>query len=248
MASIEKRLFLIFTKSGFAHLNYVFIQGAMIVIFDVDGTLIGGEEQDWPSFDNALVSEAGFSPNADFWQSLEEITGKSIVRAVAETMGIEYTLELEERIRKSYLKNLRKAAPYKGDVFTPKPGAVEILNLLKVTPVFDVAIATGDFSETSRFKIGSAGLDISGIPYASCSDAALRKDIIATAAERAGQQTEDVIYVGDGVWDLRACKQLDIPFIGTGAKLERLKAAGAEYIAEDLHPSTLLPILNELVS
>lgn len=220
----------------------------MIIIFDVDGTLIGGEEQDWPSFDRAIELETGFKPNEAFWASIEEITGRAIIRAIAKAAEIEYSTELEDRIRKHYLKNLRKAAPFKGEVFVPKPGALEILNLLKMTPIFDVAIATGDFSETSRFKLGSAGIDIAGIPFASCSDAEMRKDIITLAAKKAGHDVADMIYVGDGLWDLRACRQLDITFIGTGMNIDRLREGGAKYLVDDLSPSTLLPILNGIMN
>ena len=219
----------------------------MLVVFDVDGTLIGGEEQDWPSFDNAITQETGFKPHEEFWLKLEEITGASIVKAVAEEVGIPATPELVDSIQQQYLKNLRKAAPFKGDVFLPKPGAREILTLLKTTPIFDAAIATGDFSETIKFKLGSAELDISGLPFASCSDEVIRKDIIALAAEKAGYPIEETVYVGDGRWDLRACKQLEIPFIATGRDIEKLKALGAEYIAPNLYPQTLLPILNRIL-
>ena len=198
----------------------------MVIVFDVDGTLIGGEEQDWPSFDAALESEFGFRPDETFWKQVHEITGRSIIQKAAEFVGREHSEELESRLRAAYLSNLRKAAPFKDTVFQPKPGAIEILSLLKLTPVFDVAIATGDFKETSQFKLGSAGLDIRGIPYASCSDAFARKDIISEAVERAGAQIVDAVYIGDGPWDLRASQQLEIPFIGTGRNTQRLRDAG----------------------
>lgn len=220
----------------------------MVIVFDVDGTLIGGEEQDWPSFDAALLEEFGFSPDERFWKEVHEVTARAIIRKAADYAGKEHSPELELRVRNAYLKNLRAAAPFKRSVFQPKPGAVEILNLLKQTPVFDVAIATGDFKDTSQFKLGSAGIDIGSIPYASSSDAHARADIIRISVERAGLQIEDAVYVGDGPWDLRASQELEIPFIGTGRKLDRLREAGAEWIAEDLQPATLLPILNKICS
>ena len=221
----------------------------MVIVFDVDGTLIGGEEQDWPSFDAALQSELGFSPGQDFWAGLDDVTARNIVMRSAEAVGIQVPEDgsLEEKVKRGYLNNLRKAAPFKRSVFLPKPGAVEVLQLLKQTPIFDVAIATGDFKETSQFKLGSAGIDIKGIPFASSSDERFRKDIIAEAVKRAGGMIEEAVYIGDGPWDLKACEQLDIPFIGTGRKPERLEAAGADWIVQDLSPATLLPILNKVV-
>lgn len=219
----------------------------MVIVFDVDGTLIGGEEQDWPSFDAALYKVMGFHPDAEFWAGTHEITGRAIIRRVAEVTGIPWDESIEARVRKLYLENLRSAAPFKGTVFLPKPGAAEILELLRNTPIFDVAIATGDFKESSQFKLASAGLDIRGLPYASSSDAGVRSEIIRTAVERAGYSIVDAVYVGDGPWDFRACEQLQIPFVGTGRKIDRLKELGATRIAEDLQPSTLLPLLHQIL-
>jgi phosphoglycolate phosphatase-like HAD superfamily hydrolase len=220
----------------------------MIIIFDVDGTLIGGEEQDWPCFTEAIAGETEFRPEKEFWRSIQEFTGRAIVRAVAEKVGVNYSGDLEDGIRKQYLKNLRKACPYKGEVFFPNPGVVEMLNLLKTSPIFDVAIATGEFSEVSRFKLASAGINISGIPFATSSDAELRKDIIRLAAEKAGYDVSDAIYVGDGLWDMRACNQLEIPFIGTGKRIQRLREAGVEYLVDDLCPATLLPVIHSIIN
>lgn len=219
----------------------------MVIVFDVDGTLIGGEEQDWPSFDQALESELGLMPDEAFWKTITEVTGKAIVRSVCEVRGMEFTDEIVERVNRTYLQNLRKAAPFKNTVFLPKPGAVEILNMLKSTPIFDVAIATGDFAETSKFKLQSAGIPTSGIPHVSASDREVRADIISLAAEKAGYQVHDAIYVGDGLWDMRACEQLDIPFIGTGRNIDKLKAAGVESIVTSLEPTVLLPMIQRLV-
>jgi len=219
----------------------------MTLIFDVDGTLIGGEEQDWPSFDAALVSEIGFKTDRPFWESLEEVTAKAIIRRAAEQVDIAYTEDLASRIEALYLKNLRQSAPHKGTVFQPKAGVLEILNILKQTAVFGVAIATGDFRSTSRFKLGSAEIDIEGIPHLSSSDREKRADIITLAAERAGGVVEESIYFGDGIWDLKACEKLGIPFVGTGRNIDQLKAAGAEHVVEDLSPERVLPLVQQLL-
>ena len=39
----------------------------MLVIFDVDGTLIGGEPADWLAFDTAIESVLGFSADETFF-------------------------------------------------------------------------------------------------------------------------------------------------------------------------------------
>jgi phosphoglycolate phosphatase-like HAD superfamily hydrolase len=218
----------------------------MILVFDVDGTLIGGEEQDWPSFDEAIRMTIGFQPNPAFWAALPEVTARAIVQQACQQVELEWTHELEDKVCKRYLENLRQAAPFKKTVFLPKPGVLETLELLKSTGVFGVAIATGDFGPTSRFKLASAGVPFQGLAYACSSDHAQRHEIIKLAVERAGYEIEDAIYIGDGTWDLKACELLDIPFIGTGSRKEALTGLGAR-VVEDLSPGSLLPLVRSII-
>jgi phosphoglycolate phosphatase-like HAD superfamily hydrolase len=74
---------------------------------------------------------------------------------------------------------------------------------------------------------------------ATCSDHPRRSEIIRLAAQRAGRPLSDSIYIGDGVWDLRACRDLGVRFIGTGSRLHLLKKAGAEHTIEVLGAEVL---------
>ena len=100
-----------------------------------------------------------------------------------------------------------------------------------------VAIATGDWRETITFKLGAAGIPLDGIPMATSSDFYTRAEIIAGAVVKAGRELHEAIYVGDGLWDLRACRMLGIPFMGVGARTELLRKSGAEYILPSLDPA-----------
>ena len=56
---------------------------------------------------------------------------------------------------------------------------------------------------------------------------------------RTARAHERVVSLGDGVWDVRAAAELRLPFIGvgSGAGAERLRAAGAATVLEDLSDS-----------
>jgi phosphoglycolate phosphatase-like HAD superfamily hydrolase len=41
--------------------------------------------------------------------------------------------------------------------------------------------------------------------------------LAATAQRRPADGFERVVYVGDGLWDVRACVRLGLPFVGIGA-------------------------------
>jgi phosphoglycolate phosphatase-like HAD superfamily hydrolase len=82
-------------------------------------------------------------------------------------------------------------------------------------------------------------MDYDTYPSASADDAPQRVAIMQLAVERAASRygsIDDSVYVGDGVWDARACHALGIPFIGIGVAghAEKLREAGALIVFADL--------------
>jgi phosphoglycolate phosphatase-like HAD superfamily hydrolase len=89
-------------------------------------------------------------------------------------------------------------------------------------------------------KLQAAGQSLSGFPMATSDDAFDRAEVIQVAADRAkeryGQREwSSIVYVGDGVWDLRAAKSLGIGFVGiaSGGKAEAFVKAGAKHVLPD---------------
>jgi len=100
---------------------------------------------------------------------------------------------------------------------------------------------------SARFKLASAGLPVDGIPWASADDACDRVEILRTAIQRAGRQYdqvafEKVVYIGDGVWDVRAAKALRIGFLGLASsnKARRLVEEGASCVLPDFSDPVLV--------
>jgi len=206
----------------------------MLIIFDVDGTLIGGDYHDWKCFDEAIKQVVGFVPTREFFASLPEITAQAIAEASVRAAKKEVGTGLEERICEEYFRGLRQVHSRHPQAFQPRSGVVQLLSHLSSLPGVGVAIATGDWHCTISFKLAAAGIDVSRFPMATCSDHPCRSEIIRIAAQRAGQSLSNAIYVGDGVWDLRACRDLELRFVGTGSRLHLLKDAGAEHTFETL--------------
>ncbi len=94
-------------------------------------------------------------------------------------------------------------------------------------------IATGGWEHSARLKLKLSGLERFGLPLASSDDAVKRADIMRIAARRtlarAAMENMVFTYVGDGVWDLQASRELDWAFIGiaSGARALQLARAGA---------------------
>jgi phosphoglycolate phosphatase-like HAD superfamily hydrolase len=84
----------------------------------------------------------------------------------------------------------------------------------------------------------SAGLCYDDYPAASGDDALNRESIIRLSMQRAAERygrVDSTVYVGDGVWDARACGSIGIPFIGIGrdGRAARLSAEGAVCVFPD---------------
>ncbi len=218
----------------------------MLIIFDVDGTLIGGEPFDWKCFNDAFSSETGRTIGDDEWMELEEVTARSLVYHVLSEHPPARIRHLETCIAKAFLKNLQETNERNQNAFQIAPGTTRLLDRLQNDDRFEVGIATGDWLESITFKLDQAGIAIEQYPHATASDARKRADIIALAAQRAGRSIDEVVYVGDGVWDLKACRELDIPFIGTGARTEALTNAGARWTLPILDTIPFLDILEEI--
>ena len=79
---------------------------------------------------------------------------------------------------------------------------------------------------------------------------ARRIDIIRRAVAQAtsGAEASEVVYVGDGTWDVKACRELSIGFVGrsTSETETRLIDEGAKAMIPDFsEPSTLTTLLED---
>ncbi len=207
-----------------------------MIVFDVDGTLVGGEAADWTSFEAAFKEVAGFALTREFFLSLEEITAQAIIHHALADLPLEERKSKEQAVSQGYLQRLKAAHLGDDRSFLPTEGAIDLIHALREKEI-PIAIATGDWRESISFKLQSAGIPFAGIPLVTSSEYYSRADIIAAAVTEANQTLDQAIYVGDGTWDLRACRKLGIPFIGVGKRREKLRAAGAEHILSDLNPA-----------
>ena len=205
------------------------------MVFDVDGTLIGGEATDWASFGSAFEEVAGFVLDAAFFARIEEITARAIVHQALAKFFLEQRKQMENAVRDGYLRRLKCAHELDSTSFPALEGTLALLEELKKKGV-PIAIATGDWFETITFKLRAAGIPFEDIPMVTSSDFYSRADIVAGAVAKAGRQLHEAVYIGDALWDFRACQKLGIPFIGVGARTEKLQSAGAAFTLADLSP------------
>lgn len=208
-----------------------------LIIFDVDGTLTDTMAVDARCFLRSFAEVFDFAGVDPDWSLYKNATDAGIVNEVFESRTGRAPSEMETVKFREHLVALFRSASREAS-FAAVAGARELLAQLGCMDAYQVALATGCWRDSARVKMASAGMSYDDYPSASADDAVDRESIIKLAIERAsrriGGKFSGAVYVGDGVWDARACRNLGIPFIGIGAQGEKLAAAGAARIFSDL--------------
>ncbi len=205
-----------------------------LVMFDIDGTLTASDDVDGLCYLQALTDVFQFIGVDGDWSQYPHCTDEGILTHLFQTRLQRSPRQAEvAALRDRFVALLNAAAAVQP--FRPIAGAGEFLGRLSATNDHCVALASGGWEYSARLKLASAGLDCRQIPAAFADDAHSREDIMQAALRRAIMQfglprfTRHT-YVGDGIWDARAARQLGFRFIGIAqdaAKAEQLREAGA---------------------
>jgi phosphoglycolate phosphatase-like HAD superfamily hydrolase len=214
-----------------------------LIMFDIDGTLTRTDAADGDCFVQALQDVFGFTGISDDWSIYPHCTDSGILDALFhERKGRTPTAHEIAEFQSRFVALLEAESAARP--FDQIEGAHEMLRQLAATPGFAVALASGAWECSARLKLASAGLDFPQIPGAFADDAHSREDIMRASLTRATRlhvrdSFESVIYVGDGIWDARACRVLGWPCIGIArdpAKAARLVSEGALTVLSGYEP------------
>jgi hypothetical protein len=128
----------------------------MLAAFDNDGTIFNTQEVDGICFAQAIERVTGRSLSTLDWSEYSEPTSSAIVR---DLLSGDAALERkEEEIEREFVCLLEKARPkFPGD-FSPIRGAVEFIERRGRDGICSVAIASGCFEASTRFKLRCCGI------------------------------------------------------------------------------------------
>jgi phosphoglycolate phosphatase-like HAD superfamily hydrolase len=214
-----------------------------LVIFDIDGTLTQTMKADGECFVRSLTDVCGFSDVDTDWSRYKHATDSGVFHEIYESRtGRSPSPSEISRFRQHFVGLLAQASS--GAAFAPATGAPLLLSRLADSAEHRVALATGAWGDSARLKMTSAGLCYDDYPAASGDDALDRESIIRLSMQRAAERYGRVgstVYVGDEVWDARACRSVGIPFIGIAAdgRAARLSAEGAVCVFPDFSDTDL---------
>ncbi len=200
-----------------------------LVLLDIDGTLTQSYEYDREIFGLAIAEVLGVPPiDADLNGYVDKtslgVTSEAIQRLSGRSPD-ETEIDLVKRNVLRRLESMFKESPLS---FREVPGAARFLERLRNLSAAGIAIATGCWHSEALFKLQASGLNVDGIPMATSDDNRNRERIMEIAVGRAGDlydcsRFEQVVYIGDGTWDLQTSRVLGYRFIGIGQRVQGLK-------------------------
>lgn len=135
----------------------------MLVLFDIDGTLITTRRAGLHAMQDAVAEVCGAQPDVSaiaFAGRLDPLILAEIIRAA----GAEATSTVIEACRRLYRERLRErlAAPDVGRIL---PGVDALVGALRDIDGCRMGLVTGNFEETGRDKLEGCGFDCSPMEF-----------------------------------------------------------------------------------
>lgn len=194
----------------------------ILVIFDVDGTLVYSEKKDSQCFADTYQEVYGLSfPTID-WRKYPHVSDTTIFKTVIrEHFNRAASEEDEEGFRQKFVANItenRKRTPHE---FKAVPFAKQTIEKLLTDDRFIVGVATGGWKAPAIVKMNFVGIPSEKLIITGADGHETRMDIINETIEKAKAihgDFERIVYVGDAVWDVTTTQQMGLPLIGIRRK------------------------------
>ena len=226
-----------------------------LVMFDIDGTLTATTGIDQECFVKAVEDVMEIDGIDTDLTNYTHVTDESIAAEIIERHRNRQATEEElSKLRTYFVGLIERHTVDNPSIFQPVPGADEMLNALSGRPDCGISLATGGWRSSALLKMEASGLELSRTPMATSDDARSREQIMQMSEEEAkstygSASFDSVIYVGDGLWDLKSSQSMGYAFVGvgTGDHADMLRNEGAQFIVADFEEdSGFLEILETL--
>ena len=208
-----------------------------LVIFDIDGTLCYSQSADDKCFITAFKNAANIDVKNTDWDSYEHATEYSITcKLITRELDKQADPVLLELVKENYLCELKNAFNSDKSSFIAVPGALELIEHLKRISNYRVAIATGGFYLSAKYKLDILGFHTEDIPLFSSEQFGTKPEMLRELIRSESQHVtfEKIVYVGDRPYDLETCRELGINFIGIDYENNgKLKELGARKVLSD---------------
>lgn len=213
----------------------------ILVIFDVDGTLVHSNRRDSTLFGRTYEEIYGRSfPSLD-WSHFPHVTDDTIFKTAIrqhfnrEVSPTELTAFQERYI--DYLLEFRQKRP---EQFMQVPGASKLLHSLMEDERFEVGIATGGWKAPAQVKLEHVKIPHQRMVLTGADGKLTREEILEESRMLScdkGRSFEKVVYIGDAPWDVQTTRNLSWPFVGIRHRKDEevLLSIGANQVLSDFN-------------
>ncbi len=215
----------------------------ILLLFDLDGTLVDTSADDARLYAAALAEVAGAPVPLEPWEHYREVTASAIAReALAPVLGRRARDGEVHQVREAQTRLWDRAFAAGELSLRPIPGALELFAEAQARRGFVAAVATGGWGPAALIKLHAAGFPLDDLVIASSDDAERRHEILNTAAILAAAARgcfgfSGQVVIGDGIWDARAARAVQGGMVGVASEAgqaTRLRAEGAAVVVPDL--------------
>lgn len=189
-----------------------------LIVFDIDDTLTKSEYQHQLAYVSTM-KEFGITEINQNWKEYKHHTDSYILKVnyeknYSEKFHFSFIKRFEKRMTEIML-SLKKVSEIKG--------AKKILNFLGDETNYAISFATGSLLEPAFIKLNQAGIKYHKELVVGSNEIYEREGIVKKAIAKAKEfhkvkSFDNIISVGDGLWDLKTARNLGVYFIGIGTK------------------------------
>jgi len=210
----------------------------MLILFDVDGTLVHVAEE--VAFASAFRELYGEGVDVSWPEDITASDTSFMAAVVERATGRQATPDDLATVAARFVDHLGKGILSGALSVRAVAGASEFV--AACADVSSVAVATGCVEPSARLKLRHAGLD-HHFPCGGFSTGEQRRSEIVLRAIEAAERhyrrrfvSSRIVSLGDGPWDVEAARELGLRFIGINESERgraRLARAGARVVLRD---------------
>ncbi len=205
-----------------------------LIVFDIDDTLTKSEYQHQLAYVNAM-KEIGIIDIDQNWKAYQHHTDSYILKVNYENnFADEFSLNLINNFENRMTEIMQTLEPVK-----EISGAKNFVDFLKTEQQCALAFATGSLLKPAFLKLEQANIWHDKSLVASSNQFYEREKIVLDAINKAKayykvENFKHIVSVGDGIWDMKTAKNLNVSFIGVGQKnFEDFKKENIEVHTKD---------------
>jgi phosphoglycolate phosphatase-like HAD superfamily hydrolase len=222
----------------------------MLVIFDIDGTLVDSTAVHHAALTTALLG-IGLDPRSKPWSAFRHYTDSGVLDELyRDVRGVGATAAELARLDTAMHHEFASAAL--GRPVAEIAGARRLLKELDEAGVL-FGFATGSMRGAAALKLLTLGLDPQAQILVTASEYLSREDIVRQVLAEGDRRlgcSFNAVLLGDGLWDERVAQSLNMALVGVETGLH-VFGSGADLVVPDLTqltPMSLRAIARPMIS